>query len=210
MFVMHTLFYFFGLIALFSSYRVITSRNTVVSALYLILVFVATAGLFILLGAEFLAMLLVIVYVGAIVVLFLFVTMMLDTDLSLLQEGFRRHAWLLSCIGFVLLIELVVMNTLWGDGAGSTNDPAQLAQAVANIEDNTQAIGSVLYTDYVYDFQLSGLILLVAMMGAIVLTLKRKRNEQVKRQDPSKQLTRTPGEAVSLKEVGVRQGVDTV
>src|SRR5215469_6235519 len=172
-------FWFFAFILLASATMVIASRNPVHSVLFLILAFFNAAGLFVLLGAEFLAMILVIVYVGAVAVLFLFVVMMLDINFVELRQGFLQYLPIGGLIGLVLLSELVLVIGAWTvapDFAGAAGAPTPpLAQAT-----NTTALGLLLYTRYVYPFQVAGLILLVAMIGAIVLTLRAR--EGVRRQ----------------------------
>ncbi|KQO43410.1 NADH-quinone oxidoreductase subunit J [Methylobacterium sp. Leaf85] len=198
-------FYLFAGIAIASAFMVITSRNPVASVLFLILTFVNAAGLFVLMGAEFLAMILVVVYVGAVAVLFLFVVMMLDVDFAQLRQGFQQYLPVGALIGAVFLIELLLVVGSW------TIDPG-LMQAplgpLANVEGvtNTQMLGRVLYTDYVFYFQLAGLILLVAMIGAIVLTLRDRPG--VKRQNISVQNARTQDMAVETRKVPSRQGVE--
>ncbi|CAA2100030.1 MULTISPECIES: NADH-quinone oxidoreductase subunit J [unclassified Methylobacterium] len=198
-------FYLFAGIAIASAFMVITSRNPVASVLFLILTFVNAAGLFVLMGAEFLAMILVVVYVGAVAVLFLFVVMMLDVDFAQLRQGFQQYLPVGALIGAVFLIELLLVVGSW------TIDPG-LMQAplgpLANVEGvtNTQMLGRVLYTDYVFYFQLAGLILLVAMIGAIVLTLRDRPG--VKRQNISVQNARTQEMAVETRKVPSRQGVE--
>ena len=198
-------FYLFAGIAIASAFMVITSRNPVASVLFLILTFVNAAGLFVLMGAEFLAMILVVVYVGAVAVLFLFVVMMLDVDFAQLRQGFQQYLPVGALIGAAFLIELLLVVGSW------TIDPG-LMQAplgpLANVEGvtNTQMLGRVLYTDYVFYFQLAGLILLVAMIGAIVLTLRDRPG--VKRQNISVQNARTQEMAVETRKVPSRQGVE--
>lgn len=198
-------FYLFAGIAIASAFMVITSRNPVASVLFLILTFVNAAGLFVLMGAEFLAMILVVVYVGAVAVLFLFVVMMLDVDFAQLRQGFQQYLPIGALIGAIFLIELLLVVGSW------TIDPG-LMQAplgpLANVEGvtNTQMLGRVLYTDYVFYFQLAGLILLVAMIGAIVLTLRDRPG--VKRQNISVQNARTQEMAVETRKVPSRQGVE--
>jgi NADH-quinone oxidoreductase subunit J len=171
--------------------------------LFLILAFVNAAGLFLLLGAEFLAMILVIVYVGAVAVLFLFVVMMLDVDFAELRQGFLQYLPISALIGVIFLLELVLVVGAYGI------DPALVRINPTTVEPvtvtNTELIGRVLYTRYFYFFQAAGLILLVAMIGAIVLTLRERLG--VKRQDISRQNARTPDEAVEVRKVPFRQGV---
>ncbi len=180
----------FGLLALVSvvaALCVVSAKNPVHSVLFLITVFFSAAGMFVLMGAEFLAMLLVVVYVGAVAVLFLFVVMMLDVDFVALRQGFARYMPLGLAIGVVLLIEMVLVSvTIAQHGAASRNPaPPVPDQALPNV----QAIGQVLYTDYVYLFQAAGMVLLVAMIGAIVLTLRHRPG--VRRQNIARQVGRT-------------------
>jgi len=197
-------FYVFSAVAIASGLFVILARNPVHSVLWLILAFFSAAGLMVLLGAEFVAMLLVIVYVGAVAVLFLFVVMMLDVDFAELKRGLADYLPIGALIGIVLLIEL---GLVLGNWAFAEAAPEARAAAVA-IEDgvpNATAIGEILYDRYIYMFQASGLILLVAMIGAIVLTLRHR--EGVKRQDVLAQMYRTREESVELKDVKPGQGV---
>lgn len=175
-------FYVFSAILLGSAAMVVTSRNPVHSVLFLILAFFNAAGLFLIAGAEFLAMILVIVYVGAVAVLFLFVVMMLDVDFVALREGFQRYAAVGFTVGLVLLIELLSIGFGWQMSADA---PVLRLSAIPGQMQNTRAIGQVLYTNYILLFQLSGLILLVAMVGAIVLTHRqrpRARRQNITRQ----------------------------
>ena len=199
-------FYVFSIIAVASALMVIASRNPVHSVLFLILTFVNAAGLFILTGAEFLAMLLIVVYVGAVAVLFLFVVMMLDIDFAELKQGFLQYLPIGVVIGAIFLAELLLVGGAW------TIDPQLIKSPVAptptNIT-NTEALGLVLYTKYIHYFQLAGLVLLVAMIGAIVLTLRHKPN--VKRQDIPTQNARTKAAAMEIRKVASGQGLsDTV
>ncbi|MDP7375848.1 MAG: NADH-quinone oxidoreductase subunit J [Alphaproteobacteria bacterium] len=191
-------FYLFALVTCLSGLMVISSRNPVHSVLFLILAFFNAAGLFILLNAEFLAMLLVVVYVGAVAVLFLFVVMMLDINFSELREGFQRYRPLGLVIGGILIAELIATFFEYSDI--STSQPAQ--QGVHN----TRALGQVIYTDYIYLFQLAGLILLVAMVGAIALTLRRRSG--VRRQVSSEQNSRTRQETIRLAKVQSGEGAE--
>jgi NADH-quinone oxidoreductase subunit J len=189
-------FYLFAAVTVMSGLLVIVARNPVHAVLWLILAFFNAAGLFVLLGAEFLAMILVVVYVGAVAVLFLFVVMMLDVDFASLRAGFIRHASVGALVGLVLLVELImVLGTRVLTGAGVGAGAAKTAVTDPNLT-NTEAIGRLLYTQYVYFFQAAGLILLVAMIGAIVLTLRHK--EGVRRQSISVQNARTPAMAVEV------------
>ena len=168
-------FYVFSAILLGSAAAVVTSRNPVHAVLFLILAFFNAAALFLLAGAEFLAMILVIVYVGAVAVLFLFVVMMLDVDFVQLREGFQRYAPVGAAVGVVLFGELAAVLFGWQIAPGAT--ALRLSATPDNVE-NTRALGDVLYTDYILLFQLSGLILLVAMIGAIVLTHRQRDRHQ--------------------------------
>ncbi|KQP42352.1 NADH:ubiquinone oxidoreductase subunit J [Methylobacterium sp. Leaf104] len=198
-------FYLFAGVTIASGFMVIASRNPVASVLFLILAFVNAAGLFVMMGAEFLAMILVVVYVGAVAVLFLFVVMMLDVDFAQLRQGFQQYLPIGALIGAVFLIELLLVVGSWTIDPGLVQaplGPVASAEAVTN----TQALGRVLYTDYVFFFQLAGLILLVAMIGAIVLTLRDRPG--VKRQNINVQNARTQGMAVETRKVPSRQGVE--
>jgi NADH-quinone oxidoreductase subunit J len=188
-------FYFFSTVLVLSALAVIGARNPVHSVLFLILAFFNAAGLFVLLGAEFLAMILVVVYVGAVAVLFLFVVMMLDIDFAELKRGALQYVPFGALIGVVLVAELVMMGWKW------TAKPAHVAAAHALPAGltNTAALGHVLYTDYVYYFQIAGLVLLVAMIGAIVLTLRHRPG--VRRQVVSVQNARTAAMAVDMVEI---------
>ena len=189
-------FYLFALITLASGLMVVTARNPVHSVLVLILAFFNAAGLFVMLGAEFLAMLLVVVYVGAVAVLFLFVVMMLDINFAELREGFQKYMPLGLAVGGVLLAEIFI--TVFARSSMETTI------SVMDGPHNTAAIGLVLYTDYVYLFQLAGLILLVAMIGAITLTLRKR--EGVRRQVIADQNARKRADSISLVNVPTGQG----
>jgi NADH-quinone oxidoreductase subunit J len=193
-------FYLFAGVCVASAVMVVTSRNPVHSVLFLILAFVNAAGLFVLLGAEFLAMILIVVYVGAVAVLFLFVVMMLDVDFAELREGFLSYLPVGALVGAILLAELLLVVGGWAIAPNAGNAVA----ATQNVT-NTQAIGLVLYTRYVYFFEASGLILLVAMIGAIVMTLQHK--PQVKRQNIAEQVARGKANAIELVDVKPGQGV---
>jgi NADH-quinone oxidoreductase subunit J len=195
-------FYVFALIACASALMVIASRNPVHSVLFLILCFVNAAGLFLLAGAEFLALILIVVYVGAVAVLFLFVTMMLDVDFASLRQGMLQYAPVGVVIGLILLVELLLV------GGSYIMAPTVTATSVVPIDhavDNTRALGEVLYTRYVFLFQGAGAVLLVAMVGAIVLTLQHRTN--VKRQSIAHQVGRKRSEGVELVKVKSGQGV---
>lgn len=198
-------FYLFAAVLVACAFMVIASRNPVHSVLFLILAFVNAAGLFVLMGAEFLAMILVVVYVGAVAVLFLFVVMMLDVDFAALRQGFQRYLPIGGLIGAIFLIELLLVVGTWTIDPGLVQAPLGRA-AHGEAATNTEALGRVLYTDYVYAFQIAGLILLVAMIGAIVLTLRERTG--VKRQDIAVQNARTQAMAVDTIKVPSRQGVE--
>ncbi len=196
-------FYLFAGITVASAFMVIAARNPVHSVLYLILAFVNSAGLFILLGAEFLAMILIVVYVGAVAVLFLFVIMLLDVDFAELRQGAFQYLPIGAVVGIIFLVELVLVVTTYTFDPALLNLPAA-AEAQTGVT-NTAQLGSLLYTKYVYFFQLSGLILLVAMIGAIVLTLRDRPG--VKRQDAAKQAARTRETSIEVRKVKSREGV---
>ncbi|GJE28285.1 NADH-quinone oxidoreductase subunit J [Methylobacterium organophilum] len=198
-------FYLFAGVALASAFMVISARNPVTSVLFLILAFVNAAGLFVLMGAEFLAMILVVVYVGAVAVLFLFVVMMLDVDFAALRQGFQRYLPIGALIGAVFAIELILVVGSWTIDPGLVQAPLGRAAGAEGLT-NAQELGRVLYTDYVYFFQIAGLVLLVAMIGAIVLTLRDRPG--VKRQNIAVQNARTQGMAVTNVKVPSRQGVE--
>ena len=189
-------FYLFAAITVASAFKVISAKNPVHAVLYLILAFFNAAGLFVLLGAEFLAMILVVDYVGAVAVLFLFVVMMLDVDFAQLRAGFMKNATLGFTVGMIVLAEIVFFVATQFLKPGAL--PAGLVRAAPIPQGitNTEALGRVLYTKYVYFFQGAGLILLVAMIGAIVLTLRHKPN--VRRQNISEQNARTKSTAMDV------------
>ena len=198
-------FYIFAVVAVASGVMVVTARNPVHSVLFLILAFFNSAGLFVLMGAEFLAMILVIVYVGAVAVLFLFVVMMLDIDFAELRGGFMRYLPVGALIGFILLAELLLIFGSWIIAPGVASiEAAPLPANAATALTNTRALGDVLYTRYILAFQAAGLILLVAMIGAIVLTLRRRVG--VRRQRVVEQLSRSRAEAVSVVKVPLGSG----
>ena len=197
-------FYLFAGVTVASAFMVIAARNPVHSVLFLILAFVNAAGLFVLLGAEFLAMILIVVYVGAVAVLFLFVVMMLDIDFAEMREGFLQYLPVGALVGVILLIELVLI--LGGllvapETALSPSSPIPPPEQMSNVA----AIGELLYTRYIFFFQMAGLILLVAMIGAIVLTLRHKVG--VKRQDIARQVARTPATAIDVIHVPTGKGL---
>ena len=195
-------FYLFAAICIASAVMVIVSRNPVHSVLFLILAFFNAAGLFVLMGAEFLAMILIVVYVGAVAVLFLFVVMMLDVDFAELREGFIEYLPIGVVIGGIFLVELLLVVGVWVIKPGVAKSIT--AAIPANVT-NTEALGRVLYTRYIHYFQIAGMVLLVAMIGAIVLTLRHKVN--VKRQDITVQNARTPELAMSIRKVASGQGL---
>lgn len=188
-------FYLFSAILTFSAVMVISARNPVHSVLFLILAFFNAAGLFVLLGAEFVAMILVIVYVGAVAVLFLFVVMMLDISFADLRKGAMKHVALGVMLGGILLAELITLYSAW---QFAPDYEANAASVTPDIE-NTKALGEVLYTQYAFVFQISGLVLLVAMIGAIVLTHRRRPG--VRSQKVGDQVSRKPSDAMEIKSI---------
>jgi len=196
-------FYFFALVAVASGVLVIFSRNPVHSVLWLILAFFAAAGLFVLLGAEFVAMLMLIVYVGAVAVLFLFVVMMLDVDFAALRAGMGKLLPIGLLLAVVLLVQLGFVFGAWEISDAALGQRAAVTPPAGEV-DNTSALGMLLYTKYVFLFQAAGLILLVAMIGAIVLTLRKR--QYVKRQDVLTQMYRDPKAAVHLVDIKPGQG----
>ena len=197
-------FYMFAAITIASAFMVISSRNPVHSVLFLILAFVNSAGLFLLAGAEFLALLLIVVYVGAVAVLFLFVVMMLDVDFVRLREGMLQYLPVGLLVGLIVLAELLMVLGVWIIAPGAGVEAAQPIPDMDQVS-NIQALGDILYTKYVLFFQIAGLILLIAMIGAIVLTLHHKEN--VKRQDVTQQIARTPETAIEIVEVESGKGI---
>ena len=196
-------FYLFSLIAVLSALMVVSARNPVHSVLFLILSFVNASGLFVLLGAEFLAMILVVVYVGAVAVLFLFVVMMLDINFVKLREGFLQYLPFGALLGIVLIVELGI---LFLTKSFSENSLSKfIPSPEINEIENTQLIGRVLYTEYFYLFQISGLILLVAMVGSITLTLRDRG--QVKRQNISSQNYKDAKSAIEKKKIKLGEGI---
>ena len=194
-------FYIFSTVLIASAFMVIASKNPVHSVLFLILAFVNAAGLFLLLEAEFLAMILVVVYVGAVAVLFLFVVMMLDVDFAELRQGFLKYLPVGMLIGFIVVVELVFVVGSWTLGQGAMD---QATTRAPDALPNTVALGEVIYTQYFMLFQASGLVLLTAMIGAIVLTLRHR--PFVKRQSIPEQNARSP-DSVEVRKVPSRQGV---
>lgn len=194
-------FYAFAVTTIAGGLMTVMSRNPVHSVLWLILAFLSSAGLFVTLGAEFVAMLLIIVYVGAVAVLFLFVVMMLDVDFAEMKAEMARYMPLALLIGVVLLMQLGLAFGVWGYSDGFET---RLAQPIADVQ-NTKQLGLLLYDDYLLIFQLAGLILLVAMIGAIVLTLRHRTN--IKRQNVMVQMSRDPAKQMQLKDVKPGQGL---
>jgi NADH-quinone oxidoreductase subunit J len=197
-------FYLFAGITVASAFMVIASKNPVHSVLFLILAFVNAAGLFLMLGAEFLAMILVVVYVGAVAVLFLFVVMMLDVDFAELRQGFLQYLPVGALVGIIFLVELVLVAGTWATSPGMLKAIDAPVISAARLT-NTEAIGQVLYTTYIHYFQLAGIVLLVAMIGAIVLTLRHKPN--VKRQDVGEQVARRVADSIEVVKVKPGQGI---
>jgi len=204
MFLPAIFFYLFAGMCIAAAFMVIAAKNPVHSVLFLILAFVNAAGLFILLGAEFLAMILVIVYVGAVAVLFLFVVMMLDVDFAQLRQGFLQYLPIGAFLAIVLLTELVLVVGTWAIQGTVQQAIASPTPPIAQVP-NTEALGHVLYTQYVYFFQAAGIVLLVAMVGAIVLTLRHKPN--VRRQNIARQVERSKATAVEVVKVRPGQGL---
>jgi NADH-quinone oxidoreductase subunit J len=197
-------FYVFATVTVASAAMVVVSRNPVYSVLFLILAFFNAAALFVLIGAEFIAMILVIVYVGAVAVLFLFVVMMLDINLTEIRQGFLTYLPVGAAIGVVLLAEILLGLGVLGGGSAAVAGLDKAGIQVLAV-DNTRAIGRVLYTQYFYLFQVAGIVLLVAMIGAIVLTLRSRPG--VRRQKVSEQLYRPKDQAVTVVKVPTRGGV---
>lgn len=203
MFLQVVAFYMFAAVMIGSAALVVTARNPVHSVLYLILAFFNAAGLFVLIGAEFAAMILVIVYVGAVAVLFLFVVMMLDINVvTSMRQGMKKYLPVMLIIGGILLVQLLV-----GVGAMRVPSPDQIALPIPDATQvtNTHALGNVLYTRYAYAFQVAGLVLLVAMIGAIVLTLRTRPG--VRRQKIERQLARRPQDVLDIRSVETGSGV---
>ena len=197
-------FYLFSFFIILSGIMVISARNPVHSVLFLILAFFSTAGIFIILGAEFLAMILVVVYVGAVAVLFMFVVMMLDINFVEMRQGFLKYLPIGGFIGTILLIELLVIlsdKTLFT----SSLAPNSTHSKASSLIPNTHALGEILYTDYIYLFQAAGIILLLSMVGAIVLTHRKRKG--VRRQNISEQISVDPTKSVKLKKVESGRGI---
>jgi NADH-quinone oxidoreductase subunit J len=196
-------FYIMAAVTVGGALAVVTARNPVHSVLFLIACFFSSAGLFVLLGAEFLAMLLVVVYVGAVAVLFLFVVMMLDIDFAALRAGFVKNLPVAALVAAIFAVEMVIVALAVSQrGAASANGAPEVPGAFTNVE----KIGAVLYTDYVYFFQAAGLVLLVAMIGAIVLTLRHKGH--VKRQVILDQVARTPKTGMEVVQIKPGAGIE--
>ncbi|KWT70170.1 NADH-ubiquinone oxidoreductase chain J [Hyphomicrobium sulfonivorans] len=192
-------FYLFAALAVASAAMVILARNPVHAVLFLILAFFNAAGLFILLGAEFLAMILVVVYVGAVAVLFLFVVMMLDVDFAELKAGFIKNAPIGLIVGGIVMGELILLFVSGGFELGLAQQPGAPITELGREVSNTKQLGLLLYTRYVFFFQIAGLVLLVAMIGAIVLTLQHRKN--VRRQSIAAQVARTPATGMAIVKV---------
>jgi NADH-quinone oxidoreductase subunit J len=197
-------FYLFAGVCIASAVMVVASRNPVHSVLYLILAFVNAAGLFVMLGAEFLAMILIVVYVGAVAVLFLFVVMMLDVDFAEFRQGALQYLPFGMLVGGIFMVELLFVVSTWILAPDASQAIASPIPPLANIT-NTEALGRVLYTRYVYFFQAAGLVLLVSMVGAIVLTLRHK--PKVRRQNVAEQVARTKASAIEIVKVRSGQGL---
>ena len=195
-------FYAFAFVTIAAGVMVVSSRNPVHSVLYLILAFFNAAGLFVLVGAEFIAMILVVVYVGAVAVLFLFVVMMLDINFVELRQGFMQYLPIGALLGLILLVELFFVIGIW-----SFFEDGSMLTAVIPVQNitNTHALGNVLYTKYVYLFQAAGLILLIAMIGAIVLTLRSRPG--VRKQKIADQLSRRSEDVLDVVKVKEGEGV---
>lgn len=201
--ILHALFFWlFAAVCIASAVMVIAAKNPVHSVLYLILAFVNASGLFVLMGAEFLAMILIVVYVGAVAVLFLFVVMMLDVDFAELRQGMLQYLPIGLVVGFIFMFELAAVGIAWVIRPSvSQSIPSPIPTTITN----TEALGRVLYTDYVYYFQAAGIVLLIAMIGAIVLTLRHKPS--VKRQNIADQVARTRETAIDIVKVQPGQGL---
>lgn len=197
-------FYLFSALLVFSGLMVVSARNPVHAVMFLIFAFINAAGLFLLLGAEFLAMTLVIVYVGAVAVLFLFVVMMLDIDFAELRAGYMKYFPIGALVGLAVLGELIALFGAW-----KTKNNLAVAQPSGRMETsgltNTQALGQVLFRDYVFYFEAVGIILLVAMIGAIILTFRKK--DHAKRQDVAEQVARTPQASIEVRKVETGKGI---
>ena len=203
-------FWFFAAALLASGFLVISARNPVYSVLFLISAFISAAGLFVLMGAEYLAMLLIVVYVGAVAVLFLFVVMMLDVDFVELKQGFLQYVPIGGAVAALIVVELILVVSAWAFPADEVlqrahPSPTGAETGAAPGPNNIEAIGLILYTDYVHYFQIAGIVLLVAMIGAITLTFRERSG--IKKQDPARQSARLRSAAVELKKVKTGQGI---
>jgi len=205
-------FWTFSIIAILSAVMVVSSKNPVHSVLFLILAFISASGLFVLMGAEYLAMVLVVVYVGAVAVLFLFVVMMLDVDFVEMKQGFLQYLPIGGALAAVVVLELIMMFSVWAlpsdDEIARAHPSPTAAQTIAdpNGPNNIEALGLILYTDYIHYFQIAGMVLLVAMIGAIILTFRQR--EGIKKQDASAQVARDAKEAVTLVDLPKGQGLN--
>jgi NADH-quinone oxidoreductase subunit J len=197
-------FYLFAAMTVASAFMVISAKNPVHSVLYLILAFFNSAALFVLLGAEFLAMILIVVYVGAVAVLFLFVVMMLDINFAELRQGFLQYLPIGGLIGIILLIELILVLSGWALSPDALQVASQSSPVIVG-ETNTEQLGQIIYTKYAYLFQTAGMILLVAMIGAIVLTHRQRPG--VKKQVIADQVYRKPEDSIAIRKVEPGQGV---
>lgn len=197
-------FYLFALIAVGSAVMVISARNPVHAVLFLILTFFNAAALFILMGAEFLGLILVVVYVGAVAVMFLFVVMMLDINFTELRQGFLRYLPIGAVVGLILLAELLIVLGGWTMAPEAMASAKAPTPALAEVS-NTRALGQLIYTHYLYLFQAAGIVLLIAMIGAIVLTLRKR--EGVRRQDIGAQIARRPEDTVEIRKVPSGRGI---
>lgn len=197
-------FYLFAGVMLASAFMVISSKNPVHSVLFLILAFVNASGLFIMAGAEFLGLLLIVVYVGAVAVLFLFVVMMLDVDFAELREGYLQYLPIGALVGLIVLIELLMVVGGWVAAPGTASSTMAPVPDLSDTR-NIEALGNILYTRYVFFFQIAGMILLVAMVGAIVLTLRHKPD--VRRQNIAEQVGRDPKTAIQIRKVESGEGL---
>ena len=198
-------FYLFASVAILAGVMVISARNPVHSVLYLILAFFNAAGLFVLMGAEFLAMILVVVYVGAVAVMFMFVVMMLDINFAELRQGFLRYAPIGAVVGLILLVELLIILGGWTlSPTARTTEAVAVTPAITDVT-NTHALGNLIYTHYIYLFQIAGMILLIAMIGAIVLTHRRRPG--IRRQDIARQVARRPADTIEIRKIPSGKGI---
>lgn len=197
------IFYGFAIVLVLSALMVVSARNPVHSVLFLIFCFFNAAALFVLIGAEYIAMTLVIVYVGAVAVLFLFVVMMIDIDIAALRQGFLKYLPLGGAAALLLLVQFTLLYQAIGDYTPGVLPAASPIPDAMKLH-NTKAIGLILYTDYIYAFQVAGVILLVAMIGAIVLTLRESKN--IRRQKIGQQVSRKRADAVAIVQVKSGEG----